>query len=94
MFKVLLDSDKYLLSFGTLINPLEANVHHMVSQILSILIDNSGMRKDIKKWKMAMFLILQGLSDRTIKIFMSLHFKGIRGIQKKYNQCGLKFARP
>ena len=35
----LLDSDKYLLSFSTLINPLESDVHHMMSQILSILID-------------------------------------------------------
>ena len=38
MYKVVLDSDKYLLSYGTLINPLEPNVHHMTSQILSILI--------------------------------------------------------
>ena len=39
MYKVLLDSDKYLLSYSTLINPLEPDVHHMMSQILSILID-------------------------------------------------------
>ena len=39
MHKVLLDSDKYLLSYITLINPLEPDVHHMTSQILSILID-------------------------------------------------------
>ena len=39
MHKVLLDSDKYLLSYSTLINPLEPGVHHMTSQILSILID-------------------------------------------------------
>ena len=32
---------------------------------------NSGRRKNIKKWLTAMFLIFQGLSDRTIKIFMS-----------------------
>ena len=39
MYKVLLDSDKYLLSYKALINPLEPDVHHMTSQILSILID-------------------------------------------------------
>ena len=39
MYKVLLDSDKYLLSYSVLINPLELDVHHMTSQILSILID-------------------------------------------------------
>ena len=39
MYKVLLDSDKYLLSYSALINLLEPDVHHMTSQILSILID-------------------------------------------------------
>ena len=39
MYKVLLDSDKYLLNYGALINPLEPDVHYMTSQILSILID-------------------------------------------------------
>ena len=39
MYKVLLDSGKYLLSSSTLINPLEPDVHRMTSQILSILID-------------------------------------------------------
>ena len=39
MYKVLIDSEKYLLSYSTLVNPLEPNVHHMTSQILSILID-------------------------------------------------------
>ena len=39
MYKVLLDSDKYFLSYSTLINPLEPDVHHMMSQILPILID-------------------------------------------------------
>ena len=39
MYKVLLDYDKYLLSYNALINPLEPNVHHITSQILSILID-------------------------------------------------------
>ena len=39
MYKVLLDSDKYLLSYNALINPLEPDVHQMTSQILSILID-------------------------------------------------------
>ena len=39
MYKVLLDSYKYLLSYSRFINPLEADVHHMTSQILSILID-------------------------------------------------------
>ena len=39
MYKVLLDSDKYLLSYNALINPLEPDVHHMTSQNLSILID-------------------------------------------------------
>ena len=90
MYKVLLDSDKYLLSYSTLINLLKPDVHHMTSQISSILIDfypdlctifrsffqslnlhNFGTRKDIKKRQTAMFLIFQGLSDRTIKIFMS-----------------------
>ena len=40
MYKVLLDSDKYLLSHSTLINLLETDVHLMTSQILSILIDS------------------------------------------------------
>ena len=39
MYKVLLDSDKHFLSYSTLTNPLEPNVHHMTSQILSILTD-------------------------------------------------------
>ena len=39
MHKVSLDSGKYLLSYSTLINPLKPDVHHMTSQILSILID-------------------------------------------------------
>ena len=39
MYKVLLDSNKYLLGYGRFITPLEPNVHHMTSQILSILID-------------------------------------------------------
>ena len=39
MYKVLLDSDKYLLSYSKLINPLEPDVHHTTSEILSILID-------------------------------------------------------
>ena len=90
MYKVLLDSDKCLLNYSELINLLEPDVHHMTSQILSILIDftqtsvpffrsffqyldlyNFGMKKDIKKRSMAIFLICQELSDRTIKIFMS-----------------------
>ena len=62
MYKVLLDSDKWLLNYSKLINLLEPDVHHMTSQILSILIDfypdlctiyldlyNVGMKKDIKK---------------------------------------------
>ena len=39
MSKVLLDSDKFLLRYSTFINPLEPDVHHMTSQILSIFID-------------------------------------------------------
>ena len=39
MYKVSLDSDKYLLSYSILINPLKPDVHQMTSQILSILID-------------------------------------------------------
>ena len=35
----LVDSDKYVLNCGTLINSLEPGVHHMTAQILSILID-------------------------------------------------------
>ena len=41
MYKVLLYSDGCLPSFSTFINPLEPDVHHMMSQILSILIDLS-----------------------------------------------------
>ena len=33
------DSDKYLLSYSTLINPLEPDVHNITSQILSVLIE-------------------------------------------------------
>ena len=33
MYKVLLDSSRYLLSYSTLINPLEPDVHHITSQI-------------------------------------------------------------
>ena len=39
MYKVLFDSGKYLLSYSTFINPLEPNIHHMTSQVLSILIN-------------------------------------------------------
>ena len=39
MYKVLLDSEKYLLSYSAFINPHEPDVHHMTSQTLSILID-------------------------------------------------------
>ena len=39
MYKVLLDFEKYLLSYSAFINPHEPDVHHMTSQILSILID-------------------------------------------------------
>ena len=39
MYKVLLDSDKYLLSYSASINSLELDIQHMTSQILSILID-------------------------------------------------------
>ena len=39
MYKVLLDSEKYLLSYSAFINPQEPDVHHMTSQILLILID-------------------------------------------------------
>ena len=39
MYKVLLDSDKYLLIYSTLINSLEPDVHYLASQILSVLID-------------------------------------------------------
>ena len=65
MYKVLLDSEKFLLSYSAFINPHEPDVHHITSQILSILIDfypdlctifsvifpifNSGTRKDIKE---------------------------------------------
>ena len=37
--KFLFDSNKYLLSKSISINPLEPDVHHMTSQILSMLID-------------------------------------------------------
>ena len=40
MYKVLFDSEKYLLSYSAFIqNPHEPDVHHMTSQILSILVD-------------------------------------------------------
>ena len=39
MYKVLLDSEKYLLAYSAFINPHKPDVHHMTSQILSILID-------------------------------------------------------
>ena len=39
MYKPLIDSDKYLLSYGIFINPLEPDVQQMTPQILSILID-------------------------------------------------------
>ena len=39
MYKVLLDSETYLLSYSAFINPHEPDVHHMTSQIVSILID-------------------------------------------------------
>ena len=48
MYKVLLDSDKYLLSYNAMINPLEPDVHHMTSQILSILIDFYPYFKDLQ----------------------------------------------
>ena len=39
MYKILLDSEKYLLSYSAFTNPHGPDVHHMTSQILSILID-------------------------------------------------------
>ena len=39
MYKALLDSGKHLLSYSTLINPFEPDVHHIKSLILSVLID-------------------------------------------------------
>ena len=36
MHTVLLDSDRYLLSYSTFTNPFELDVHHMTSQISSI----------------------------------------------------------
>ena len=39
MSKVLLDSNKCLLNYSTFTDPLKSDVHHMTSQILSILID-------------------------------------------------------
>ena len=48
MYKVLLDSDKYLQSYNAMINPLEPDVHHMTSQILSILIDFYPYFKDLQ----------------------------------------------
>ena len=39
MYKVLVNSDKYLLSYSIFINPLYPDVHHIASQILPILID-------------------------------------------------------
>ena len=38
VYEVLLDSDKYLLSYGTLINSFQPDVYDMTTQILSILI--------------------------------------------------------
>ena len=89
MYKVLLDSDKYLLSYSALINPLEPGVHHMMSQILSILIDFYPDLCTIfsiifpifftfitLERETATFLIFQGLPDKTIKIFMSFALEG------------------
>ena len=39
MYKVLLDFDTCLQSYYTFINALEPDIHHMTSQILSVLID-------------------------------------------------------
>ena len=36
MYKVLLDSERYLLSYSRFKYPLEPDVHHMTSQILSL----------------------------------------------------------
>ena len=41
MYKVSLDFEKYLLSYCAFINPHEPDVHHMTSQIFSILIDST-----------------------------------------------------
>ena len=92
-FKVSNDLDNYLPRHSIFKNCLESDVHHMTSQILSILIDfildsaffapffrlffnylnlnSSGTKNDIKKQETAIFLTFKGLSDRTIKIFMS-----------------------
>ena len=92
-FKVSNDLDKYFPRHSIFKNCLESDVHHMTSQILSILIDfildraffvpffwlffkslnlnSSGTRNDIKKRETAILLTFKGLSDRTIKIFMS-----------------------
>ena len=39
MYKVLIGSNKYILSYSALINAPEPDVHHMTSQTLSISID-------------------------------------------------------
>ena len=49
----------------------------------SLNLDNSGTRNDIKKRLKAIFLTYKGLSDRTIKIFMSFAlFKALSGISR------------
>ena len=76
MCKVLLDSDEYLQSYGTLINSIRSGVHDMTSQVVprhlyyffqlclkSSNLNSSGTRRDIKKPQTAISLIFKGLSD-------------------------------
>ena len=65
MEKVLLDSDKYLLSYNILINPLEPHVHHLTSQILSILI---GFYPDLHTIFLSFFQSLDFYNSGTRKV--------------------------
>ena len=44
----------------------------------SLNFNNSGIRRDTKKWKTAIFLVLKGLSGRTIKILSHWQFKHVK----------------
>ena len=87
MYKVLLH-DKYLLSYSTMINPLEPDVHHMMSQIVSIWLIFTQTCGPFFSIIFPIFVSLylwnektvkgnvpdfSRLSDRTIKMFMSCH---------------------
>ena len=59
--------DKYLLSYSTLISPHEPDVHHMMSQFISILIDFTEISAPFFQIMFSIFITLCLWSKRMVK---------------------------